>query len=224
MSSEEFSNEFDILYNNILSNSALGVNDYEKSVFLTKAQDEVLNILSDQFEVSEEIREYLKPLLRNNTITTQTYITGQLSANSVCFNLPTDIFRIIYEAALLTGSVEHVEVKSISYNDFIYIKNNPFKGPTSTRVLKIDYYNATSSTDMVELIVTVPIDGYLLRYIKKPYPIIVGDLTEFGATIDGQTTAFSSTSASELPDILHRKIIEAGVLIAKKAYEEISNK
>ena len=38
----EFSNEFDVLYNNIMSNAAPGLNEYEKSVFLTKAQEEIV--------------------------------------------------------------------------------------------------------------------------------------------------------------------------------------
>ena len=37
MTTPEFSNEFDVLYNNIMSNAAPGLNEYEKSVFLTKA-------------------------------------------------------------------------------------------------------------------------------------------------------------------------------------------
>lgn len=41
---EEMSNQFDVLYNNITNNQAPGLNEYEKSVFLTKAQNEtVLN-------------------------------------------------------------------------------------------------------------------------------------------------------------------------------------
>lgn len=42
MTVQEFSNEFDILYNNIMSNQAPGLDEYEKSVFLTKAQDEII--------------------------------------------------------------------------------------------------------------------------------------------------------------------------------------
>ena len=42
MTNYEFSNEFDILYNNISSNQAPGLDEYEKSVFLTKAQEEIL--------------------------------------------------------------------------------------------------------------------------------------------------------------------------------------
>ena len=42
MTNQEFSNEFDVLYNNITSNQAPGLDEYEKSVFLTKAQDEIV--------------------------------------------------------------------------------------------------------------------------------------------------------------------------------------
>ena len=34
--------EFDLLYNNILSDQAPGLNDYERSVILTQAQEEVV--------------------------------------------------------------------------------------------------------------------------------------------------------------------------------------
>ena len=42
MSAEEMDNMFETLYNNIGSPQAPGLNAYEKSVFLTKAQDEIL--------------------------------------------------------------------------------------------------------------------------------------------------------------------------------------
>lgn len=42
MTNQEFSDEFEILYNSITSNQAPGLDEYEKSVFLTKAQDEII--------------------------------------------------------------------------------------------------------------------------------------------------------------------------------------
>lgn len=38
----EFSDQFDVLYNNITSNQAPGLNEYEKSLFLTKAEKEIV--------------------------------------------------------------------------------------------------------------------------------------------------------------------------------------
>lgn len=42
MTAQEFDDAFEVLYNNITSNQAPGLNAYEKSIFLTKAQDEIL--------------------------------------------------------------------------------------------------------------------------------------------------------------------------------------
>ena len=42
MNAEEFSNEWDLYWNNISSNQAPGLNEYEKSVFLTRAQLELI--------------------------------------------------------------------------------------------------------------------------------------------------------------------------------------
>lgn len=42
MTYEELDNQFDIYFNNITSNQAPGLNTYEKSVFLTKAQNEIV--------------------------------------------------------------------------------------------------------------------------------------------------------------------------------------
>lgn len=54
MSVEEMDNMFEVLYNNITSNQAPGLNAYEKSVFLTKAQDEI-------------IKNYFNPKSKGNT-------------------------------------------------------------------------------------------------------------------------------------------------------------
>lgn len=71
MTNKEFSNEFDILYNSISSNLAPSLNEYEKSVLLTRAQEELIkelvtgnNQLGKAFDKDEEIRNYLHSLIR----------------------------------------------------------------------------------------------------------------------------------------------------------------
>lgn len=70
MINQEFSIEFDILYNNISSNKAPGLNEYEKSVFLTKSQEQIVtelysgrNTTYNSFEETEEQRRYLSNLV-----------------------------------------------------------------------------------------------------------------------------------------------------------------
>ena len=66
MDIQQFSAEFDLLYNNVTSNQAPGLNEYEKSLYLTKAQEEYVlslyngkNPYGDSFEKTEELRRYL---------------------------------------------------------------------------------------------------------------------------------------------------------------------
>ena len=42
MNVSEFSLEFDVLYNNITSNLSPGLSEYEKSIFLTRAQEQIV--------------------------------------------------------------------------------------------------------------------------------------------------------------------------------------
>ena len=75
MTNEEFSNEFDTLVNSnsiINSNgieSPLEFDEYEKSLFLTKAQETIVtslyngNLVGDSFEKTEELRRYLSDLV-----------------------------------------------------------------------------------------------------------------------------------------------------------------
>ena len=84
MTTEEFSNEFDTLLNSYSVIDRFGkegnlptieLDEYEKSVFLTKSQEEIIidlysgkNSFGDSFERTEEIRRYLSDLIK-------TYIT-----------------------------------------------------------------------------------------------------------------------------------------------------
>jgi hypothetical protein len=68
MTASEFEREFDLLYNNIMSNAAPSIDSYEKSVFLTKAQEELITTLYEgTFEGSERLTEYLNHLVVTKT-------------------------------------------------------------------------------------------------------------------------------------------------------------
>ena len=74
MTLSEFSNEFDLFYNNIMSNAAPGLTEYEKSVFLTKAQDDIIkayfNPKGNKFQ--EGLDDSLKRQIDFSTITVYT--------------------------------------------------------------------------------------------------------------------------------------------------------
>lgn len=102
MTLKEFSNEFDVLYNNIMSNAAPGLNEYEKSVFLTQAQEEFIVATYsgrlqgiDSFEGTEEVKKYLDNLIISISIYPNSNLT--LNRNGVSFSVPSDILFTVYE-------------------------------------------------------------------------------------------------------------------------------
>lgn len=208
MTNSEFSNEFDILYNNIMNDQAPGLNEYEKSVFLTKAQEEILielytgrGPLQTSFEESEELRRYLSPLVKEKTLTSTS--GSSIYDTSTVYNVDDDILFIIYEKAKVGN--KRVKVYPVKHDELDKILNNPFRGPSNSRVLRLNYDNKiellSKSRDVTE---------YIIRYIKRPNPIILDGISNTELTLDND----NKPSTSEMDALLHRKIVERAVVLA----------
>lgn len=82
MTNPEFNNEFDVLYNSITSNQAPGLDEYEKSVFLTKAQDEIVksyfnprsNKTQEGFDGNEKRQIDFSMIIRSTVYDTVSFI------------------------------------------------------------------------------------------------------------------------------------------------------
>lgn len=220
MTTQEFSLEFDLMYNNIMSNQAPGLSEYEKSLFLTQAQEAlVLDIysgkLGSSFESTEEVTDYLSPLVKQATYTTKVEGKG-LDSRSVFFNIDTDIWfktgekAIIKDESLKCGnSIEReVDVVPVTQDTLYRTKNSPFRGPNERRILRLD-----CEANKVELISKYPIESYTIRYLSKPEPIILDNLPE-GLTIND----ISTPQTCKLSSAIHRAILIRAVSIAKSVW------
>ena len=222
MTNEEFSNEFDTLVNSNSSSlpllTPLGFDEYEKSVFLTKAQESVVislykgTLTGDSFEKTEELRRYLDSLVK--TYTPNAQVVGNiLTSNSYLFSLPKDTWFITYEAVeskdkrLGCAKSSIMEVVPVSQDELYKTLRNPFRMPNERRVLRLD-----AGGNTVELISVYNIDKYWIRYLSKPDPIILIDLPE-GITINGESKA----TECKLNPAIHRVILEMAVSLALKS-------
>lgn len=219
MTTEEFSNEFDILLNSYSSKDqqSINVDEYEKSVFLTKAQEDLIisvyngkNSTYESFEQTEEIRRYLSNIVKTIEATRYDNTSVQITSNSYLYDIPKDLWFITYEYAILNDSKlpckQNINalVIPVTQDEFYRVYNNPFKGPSNKRVLRLD-----SDNNIIELISKYNIDKYIIRYISKPTPIILEDLTE-DLSINGE----SKKTECILNTSLHRKILDRAVLLA----------
>lgn len=232
MTTEEFSNAFDTLLNSYSTNPIYGaevkhdivVNEYEKSLFLTKAQEELVielytgkNIAQEGFEKTEELRRYLSELVNTAVITEKQNNIG-LSDKSVFFKLPSDLMFITSESVRLQDdnlkcNIENVAVIPIRQDDYHSVINNPFRSPNNKKVLRLDIKNNT-----VELLSKYNISKYIVRYLAKPTPIILTDLD--GLTIEGK----NNITECALNSALHKSILNRAVRLALVSKTQISIK
>lgn len=224
MTNEEFSNEFDNLVNKNIAkpfgvdSTPLEFDEYEKSMFLTKAQESVVislyrgTLTGDSFEKTEELRRYLNELIKTYTTTNKVENEG-LTDNSYFFDIPDDVWFITYESAVsqderlgcAKGTV--MEVVPTAQDDLYKTSRNPFRGPNKRRVLRLDVEGK-----IVELISKFDIDKYQIRYLAKPEPIILIDLPE-DLSINGLT----KKTECILNPAIHRVILETAVNLALKS-------
>lgn len=91
----------------------------------------------------------------------------------------------------------------------------------NTALIDITAGVATSTNNtVVEIIGKFSVaPSYRLRYIKKPHPIILEDLSADNLSIDGYTAPMTS----ELPEQLHEEILQRAVELAKVAWTSTGN-
>ena len=226
MTTLEFSNEFDVLINAYANNNAFGdsydknnlaFDEYEKSIFLTKAQEEIIidlyngkNPFGDSFEKTEEIRRYLSDLIKTYTTTDKKVGYTGLSKSSVFFELPDDLWFITYESVNLKDdrlgcrSGEDISVIPITQDEYHRIGKNPFRGANERKALRLDLSNK-----VVEIVSKYNVESYLVRYLSRPVPIILTNLAD-----DLSINDISTKTECELNPVIHRAILERAVKLA----------
>jgi hypothetical protein len=240
MTTQEFSNEFDLMYDNA-SGNAPGINLYEKSVFLTLAQEEIVKETYSGytqsrvgFEGSERRRRQLSELVgdyKTQTRLSNYAYTGGLGtaqdseqnliSSSQFFALPDDLLYIVLESVTLGGTNsclngKKIKVKPITHDEFQVDIDNPFKKPNLRKAWRMDLTRYGAAKQQAELFAIDIISEYHVRYVRKPKPIILADFEEdddisgMGLSIDG----YNTRKDCELNTEVHRDILIRAVDLA----------
>lgn len=223
MTHEEFENEFMVLYNNVMSNAAPGLNSYEISVFLTKAQEEIVKNYynSKGNKYGEGLDDSLKrqidfsSLIKVSKGTSITSPSFTLDSRSKVFTLPSDLFIVINEAVTTNKGTK--QIIPISYAEYTRLMSKPYKEPFKYQAWRIISTSSNEVTTEIIVNSNEEITDYIIRYIRRPAPIITVDLSsEYeGLTING----INSISECELNPILHQEVLQRAVELAKITYE-----
>lgn len=212
----DFSREFDILYNNINSNEAPGVTEYEKSVFLTQAQEAlILDIVQgnkiEGVEDTELLKEQLSKLTAEKYLSKSTSSIPTISSSSILYELPENLLHILYEHILkkVDGCPDLIiQVLPTTHDKILKLLRNPFSGP-SKQALRLNVGH-----NLIEVITDKNIntsDKYFIRYIRCPRPIVLEDS-------ELPVVGYSTPQECELHESLHRNILSRAVILAKQVW------
>ena len=245
MNTKEFSEGFDTLVSSYRRFKdfdkqemldSIEFDEYEKSLYLTKAQEELVislydgkNPFGDSFESTEEMRRSLDILVKTAHLGSDNISrSGDKSLLDTefvdrCFVLPDDVMFITLEQVIWDDSSlgcfngKIVSVQPITQDEYNKIRKNPFRGPTKYKALRLDpgytlFSGEIIGNRLVEIIAKYQFTDYTVRYLRKPNPIILEDLPN-ELTIEG----VGVETQCELNPILHHKILERAVLMALRA-------
>lgn len=233
MTTKEFGLIFDILYDNLASKGAPGLDNYEKSVFLSKAQLEIVknkynplgNKYQKGFEETEQRRADLDNLIKDTKSTSILESTEKINSSSLMFLLPDDVLYIIFEEGKIASTEDsciagtYLSIDPVTHEEYKTMIKNPFKRPDKDNALRIDYSEINGSK-VVEIYSAYSLDEYHFRYIKLPPPIILSDLdVEFfgeGLTIQGKNLITDCI----LGEDIHQDILNRAVELAINSYKE----
>lgn len=238
MTLEDFSNGMDTLLNSYSRSGSFGedtskdnlrLDEFEKSQFLTKAQEDIVlslyngkNTFDESFEYTEEIRRYLAGLIRERSLSPITTTNGMplgVDSRSRFFTLPDDLWFITYESAAIEGGkCENDNIQTVvpvRQDEYQRLRKNPFRGINDRRALRLDL-----SDNNVEIVSKYTVTQYYVRYLCRLTPILLVNLSD-GLEFQGYTTP----QECMVHEGLHEKILERAVVLAlqSRGYAQNNN-
>lgn len=225
MDVQELSNLFDTLLQPYITKdvqgeqNTLAFDEYEKSIFLTKAQEQIVLELYQELEQSEENRKYLSNLIKTGNYVPvgekdEALINNTFKSYKV--EIEDSVLFMIYEQCTLSDENNCINGRIVSvvptiHDDLDKVLKNPFKSPNSRKVIRLDFDNK------IELISKYNISNYKVRYLKKPNPIILVTLEDLN--IDKK----QEVSNGETNPILHERIVQRAVQLAVQSKVKSNN-
>ena len=227
MTYKELSDNFDV-YSNRHAESKyeklLFFDEYEKSLFLTQAADEIVKELLPFYDRNEKIKKQLLPITKSAHISLSSVSSDhKISSLSLTYLVPTDVLYVVLEFLKTSGGVIIDRVKPLSDDETAYVMDNPFRTPT-TRPYAYRNSLTVDNDSYAEIITGVLANTnpvYFMRYVSKVPAFIVTD-NLLDASINGVSTNADLDTTAPL-EMLHNKILNKAILIAYEAKSDDVN-
>lgn len=139
---KEWSDAFDVLFNNAMSNANAALDEYDKSIFLTKGEFEVVknyfnpkgNKYQEGFDDSIKRQADFATLIKTKVLDPITN-TNAFDSRSQSFIMPPEVFLVINEQ--IHDDVQPYQIIPISYDDYVNKMQKPYKYPPKNQVWRL---------------------------------------------------------------------------------------
>ena len=227
MNTTEFSNQFDLLLNQRVhfgerfgKTGSLDIDEYEKSILLTNAQEKLFLELYKGYDTTEFNKRALAPLVDVHKVEFADMDINEESVvledyNSYRHIVPVNLSYILNEQ-VKTISNKTLNVEPISIDYYNTLRNNPFRKPNKNKCWRTELNPNAVNTSInnkgsrVEIITSyelVELDYYLYTYLKRPEPIVLVDLITQELSING----YSEVNEASLNNNVHEDILRLAV-------------
>lgn len=233
MTCEEFSNAFDVLLSSYKHKSEFGdqssladlvLDEYEKSIFLTQAQDKIvksyftrtLNSNGEGFDDSTR-----RQMDFSNLVTIATFGASDIKSNAIKYSDNGTVFDtsdlkalFIINEKIKTAQGTRVVVP-LNYKEYDRQMSKAYSEPLKRQAWRL-FGQAKDSSDGNTEIIARSDDGaiteYKIRYVRRPKPIVLVNLSDTAnkLEIDGEKTQ----TECELNPIIHDEILQEAVRLA----------
>lgn len=190
-----------------MSNQAPGLDEYEKSVFLTKAQDEIvkayfnprLNKVQQGFD-GNETRQIDFSMLIKTTLASEVINVTRLypTNNSKFFAVPNRIMMFINETLMVTrdSNPKYLTVIPLEYTEYNRLMSKPFKRPIKNQAWRIITNTVTNSTTTKTDYATIA--TIIATSKDKEYKTIFDAINGKTLTFSGSEDSFTLTDISDV--------------------------
>ena len=139
---KEWSDAFDVLFNNAMSNANAALDENDKSIFLTKGEFEVVknyfnpkgNKYQEGFDDSIKRQADFATLIKTKVLDPITN-TNAFDSRSQSFIMPPEVFLVINEQ--IHDDVQPYQIIPISYDDYVNKMQKPYKYPPKNQVWRL---------------------------------------------------------------------------------------
>lgn len=245
MTTQEFSNTFDTLLNSYNSQGLFGeqasrgeiiLDEYEKSVLLTQAQDIIVKQyfegggVNGGFDDSARRQVDFSNLITVEELSKETSSlpTANYDERSIIFKIP-QVLYVLNEKIVVSTTVGGVTTKRqyvvvpINYKEYDRQMSKAYAQPLKKQAWRLFQDSGVSGNSTIDLYSEIiPVEGsiatgedpkYKIRYIRRPKPIVLVNL-DFTTQSDLEIDGVKTVSECELNPIMHMDILNKAVELA----------